>query len=231
MGNAKRGTLIDAPPTSLLEQGDHLSRAEFERRYGLMPELKKAELIEGEVFVASPVRFQSHGRPSRLASAWLATYESLTPGVASADNTTVRLDMENEFQPDSFLLIQPAHGGSVQISADDYVEGAPELVIEIAASSVSIDLHRKKRVYQRNGVREYHVWLVEDAQIIAFTLDDGEYRLIPLADGLLKSRVFPGLWLDVDAALKQDLARVLDVVRTQGCMSPEHAAFVASLRR
>ena len=137
-----------------LEAGDHLTRAEFERRYDAMPNLKKAELIEGVVFMPSPVRFRRHGGPQFRLITWLGLYEASTSGVLGADNSTARLDLDNEPQPDALLLIDPARGGQAIIDPDDYVEGAPELVAEIAASSASYDLHTKLNVYRRNGVRE-----------------------------------------------------------------------------
>src|SRR5436190_19787022 len=115
----------------LFEQGDRLSREEFERRYERMPHLKKAELIEGIVYMPSPVRVRRHGVPQSRLGAWLAVYASETPGVESTDNSTVRLDLDNEPQPDLALIKLPAKGGQAHISEDDYIEGAPELVAEI----------------------------------------------------------------------------------------------------
>src|SRR5437868_7422628 len=123
-----------------LEPGDRLTRAEFERRYEAMPEVKKAELIEGVVYMPSPVRVIHHGSPSRLMSTWMGTYQAFTPGLIGADNTTARLDATNEPQPDALLMIAPAHGGQARISIDDYIEGAPELVGEVTASRAHIDL-------------------------------------------------------------------------------------------
>ena len=120
-----------------LENGDRLTRHEFERRYHAMPHLKKAELIEGVVYVPSPLRYRRHGRPHSLIIGWLAAYEAVTPEVESADNVTVRLDLDNEPQPDALLRIDEACGGQSRISEDDYVEGAPELIVEIASSSAS----------------------------------------------------------------------------------------------
>ena len=120
-----------------LEAGDHLTRAEFERRYDAMPNLKKAELIEGVVFMPSPTRLRRHGRPHAHLIAWLVQYETGTAGTVAGDNSTARLDLDNEPQPDAYLLIDPACGGQARLSADDYVEEAPELVAEVAASSAS----------------------------------------------------------------------------------------------
>src|SRR5262245_6609192 len=117
-----------------LETGDRLTRPEFERRYEAMPELRKAELIEGVVFMPSPTRYERHGLPDRYLGIWLGTYQVGTPGVGGADNSTVRLDMDNEPQPDDLLFIEPARGGQCRISEDDYIEGAPELVAEVSAS-------------------------------------------------------------------------------------------------
>ena len=213
-----------------LEPGDRLSRAEFERRYNAMPNLKKAELIEGIVYMPSPVRIHRHGRPHIRLAGWLAIYEAATPGVEAADNTTVRLDDDNEPQPDGFLLIEPARGGQTRLSADDYVELAPELAAEIASSSASYDLHTKLEAYRRNGVREYLVWRVLDRHFDWFVLRDGQYQpLAPDADGILRSEVFPGLWLEAAALLRGDMTRVFAVLQ-QGLASPEHAAFVQRLQ-
>jgi Uma2 family endonuclease len=212
-----------------LEPGDRLTRDEFERRYEAMPQLKKAELIEGVVYMPSPVRIHRHGKPQGHMISWLGQYRAATPGTEIGDNTTARLDLDNEPQPDGLLLIEPACGGQVRITDDDYIEGAPELVAEVASSSVSFDLHTKFNVYRRCGVKEYIVWRVRDRAIDWFMLVAGAYERLGLdTDGIYRSRVFPGLWLDAQALLAGDLAKVLAVVQS-GIASPEHAAFVARL--
>jgi Uma2 family endonuclease len=218
-------------PIPPLEPGDHLTREEFERRYDAMPHPKKAELIEGVVYMPSPVRWNNHAGPHFNLITWLGVYGANTPGVGGGDNGTVRLDLENEPQPDAALIIEPSCGGQVQLSADDYVEGAPELVAEVAASSASIDLNTKLRAYRRNNVREYIVWRVLDRAVDWFVLRRGQYDRLPLSpDGLYRSEVFPGLWLDPAALTRSDPATVLQVV-LQGVASPEHAAFVARLQQ
>ena len=212
-----------------LENGDRLTRDEFERRYEAMPHLKKAELIEGIVYVPSPVRYRHHGAPHAHLISWLGQYAAGTPGVEVSDNSTVRLDLDNEPQPDALLLIDPACGGQTCFSTDDYIEGSPELVAEVASSSVSYDLHAKLHVYRRNGVREYIVWRVLEQAIDWFVLHAGQYERLPVdANGWLRSAVFPGLWLDPAALVRSDLATVLAIVQ-QGLGSPEHATFVAHL--
>jgi Uma2 family endonuclease len=212
-----------------LESGDRLSRDEFERRYASMPPHTKAELIEGVVYVASPVRQKYHGRQHHHLHGWLAAYEAGTPGVEGGDNSTVRLDLTNEPQPDCVFFIQPEHGGRIQIDAEGYIAGAPDLVAEISASTASYDLHDKLAAYRRNGVREYLVCRVLDHQLDWFVLREGAYeRLDPAPDGSLRSTVFPGLWLDPAALLRGDLPTVLALVQ-QGLASPEHAAFAARL--
>ena len=214
-----------------LENGDRLTRAEFERRWDVMPQLKKAELIEGEVFIPSAVRYRQHGHPhSRLVN-WLGSYETDTPGVEAGDNSSIRLDVDNEPQPDGFLIILPERGGRARISEDDYIEGAPELVAEVASSSVSYDLGKKLNVYRRCGVCEYIVWRVRDRQVDWFVNREGSFeRLAPSAGGVLRSTVFPGLWLD-PAALVQGKKAVVRAVLEQGLKSPEHADFVTRLER
>lgn len=212
-----------------LENGDRLTRAEFERRYQAMPHLKKAELIEGVVYMAAALRFRSHGQPHGNLIIWLGNYKVATPGIELADNATVRLDRDNDPQPDVALFLSPTLGGQVQISEDDYIEGAPELIAEVAASSASYDLGDKKKVYRRNGVREYIVWQMFENKLDWFVLQDDEYiELAPDADGMIRSRQFPGLWLAVEALLAGDLVQVLAVLQ-QGLASPEHETFVEQL--
>jgi Uma2 family endonuclease len=212
-----------------LESGDRLTRDEFERRYAAMPPHTKAELIEGVVYVASPVRHRYHGRQHHHFHGWLGSYEAGTHGVEGGDNSTVRLDLTNEPQPDCVFIIQPERGGRVQIDADGYINGAPDLVAEVTASTASYDLHDKLESFRRNGVREYLVWRVLDRQLDWFVLREGQYeRLDPAPDGSLRSTVFPGLWLDPAALLHGDLPAVLALVQ-QGLASPGHADFVARL--
>jgi Uma2 family endonuclease len=160
---------------------------------------------------------------------WLGVYWAETPGVDLGDNPTVRLDADNEVQPDALLRIETASGGATRISEDDYIEGPPELIVEIAASSASYDLHDKKNVYRRNGVREYVVWTVYDEALQWFQLHEGQYHLLEADDdGLIRSRVFPGLYLDPKALLAGDLAAVLTALQT-GTQSSAHAEFVKQL--
>ncbi len=217
---------LSIPP---LENGDHLSRSEFERRYAAAMHIKKAELIEGVVYVAAALRFRSHGKPHAQLMGWLFNYQVATPGTELGDNLTVRLDLDNEPQPDVALFLDSAVGGQVQISADDYIEGAPELIAEVAASSAAYDLGDKKKAYRRNGVREYIVWQMFENKLDWFVLENDEYvNLAPDAAGIIRSRVFPGLWLKVPALLSGDMTMVLSVLQT-GLGSPEHQEFVQQL--
>lgn len=219
--------VFDSPA---LEPGDRLSRDEFERRYAATPKLKKAELIERVVYMPPPVRLRRHGRPHAHMVAWLGTYEAATPGVMITDNTSDRLDLDNEPQPDAALFVDPEFGGQARISKDDYLEGAPELIGEITSSTVSYDLGDKLDVYRRNGVCEYIVWRVLDRAVDWFVLRQSVYkRLEANQEGIIISERFPGLWLDVNALLAGDLARVLALVQ-KATSSREHAAFVAQLQ-
>lgn len=215
-------------PIPTLFAGDHLSRAEFERRYSAMPHVKKAELVEGRVYMPSPVSSQ-HCDPHFDFVGWLAIYRFATPGVVGGADGTVRLDLDNEPQPDGMLRILPACGGRTRIE-DGYVAGPPELVTEVAVSSASYDLHEKLHAYQRNGIQEYVVWRVEDAAIDRFVLRDGSFEKLAIdRSGVLKSEVFPGLWLDAGAMVRGNVARVMAVVQ-EGIASADHAALVARLQ-
>lgn len=217
---------LQLPP---LENGDRLTRTEFERRYCAMPNLKKAELIEGIVYMASPLRFEPHAEPHANLMIWMGNYKVATPGVRLGDNPTVRLDSDNEPQPDAVLLIDAGVGGRSRISTDGYIEGAPELVAEIAASSVAIDLRDKKRAYRRNGIQEYIVWQVFDQKLDWFSLQDDEYvSLLPDETGVINSQIFPGLRLSTSALLEGDMQQVLSVLQN-GLSSAEHIEFVNRL--
>ncbi len=176
----------------------------------------------------SPVS-DRHSRQHFSAIVWLGNYLLATPGVLGHDSGTLRLDLENEPQPDVFLRIPSELGGRSR-NEGEYIAGAPELIAEIAVSSVSYDLHDKLRVYQRNGVPEYIVWRVWDRAIDWFVLRDDRYqRLTPDPAGHYRSEVFPGLWLDPAALVAGDMAQVMAVLQ-KGLASPEHAAFVERLR-
>ncbi len=210
-----------------LESGDRLSRAEFERRYAAHPEIKKAELIEGVVYVASPVRARNHGIPHSDIIGWLTAYRAATPGINVADNSTLRLDLDNEPQPDVSVWRE---GRGDFVDDDDYLHGAPELIVEVAGSSASIDLGDKLRAYRRNGVQEYLVLLTHEQEAQWYRFVAGETsQLAPDAQGILRSQALPGLWLATTEFWAGNLASVLTVLQ-QGLATPEHAAFVNTSR-
>jgi Uma2 family endonuclease len=220
----------DAVPSNaepLLEQGDRLTRDEFERRYERMSRVRKAELVEGTVYMPSPVRFMKHSVPHRCLATWAGTYVAETPGVECGDNSSVRLDLDNEPQPDLVLIKLPVNAGQTRISSDDYLEGATELVVEIVASSKAYDLHQKRGAYRRNGVCEYLAWITGENCLVWWELREGEYQELSAdAQGILRSKIFPGLWLDTPALLKGDMKTVLTTLR-RGLESPQHIAFLS----
>lgn len=187
-----------------------MSRAEFHRVYSDCEGLEGVELIEGVVCMSSPVRIIHHTRPQTLALRWLTAYEERNPGLVEALRPgSVLLDDANEPIPD-VMLLRTATAEFV----DGYLTTAPDLIIEIAASSKARDLHQKKRAYERNGVGDYLVWRVEDRALDWFILRDGLYfRREPDTDGVIASEQFPGLRLDVPALLAMDRKRVLAAVR------------------
>lgn len=218
----------ELPP---LESGDCLSRVEFERRYAAALHIQKAELIEGIVYVASPLRFQQHAEPHSRLHGWLWTYQIATPRLRLGIEPTIRLDMDNEPQPDIVLILDSSVGGKARLTDDGYLEGVPELIVEIAASSAAIDTGRKKQAYRRNGVLEYIVWQSFENQLDWFSLVEGKYQALPIdGDGIIRSRAFPGLWLAVEALLNDQMARVLEVLQL-GLNSPEHREFVEQLAK
>ena len=213
----------------MLESGDRLTRCEFERRYAACPTIKKAELVEGVVYVSLPVRADVHGDPHAALQGLLFLYALRTPRVDVSDNSTVRLDHDNEPQPDTHLRIHEDAGGNAAVSEDGYLVGSPELVAEVAASSASIDMHAKRDAYRRNGVQEYIVWRTMESSIDWWELVDGEYVSLPANEaGVIESNVFPGLRLATHALLNGDLAAAAAAVE-EGLRSDAHRAFCETL--
>lgn len=217
-------TLLELPP---LENGDHLDQPTFHARYEAMPEDVHAELIGGIVYMASPLK-RRHGRMHPRVNQWLTAYEDASPGTEAYDNASSILGPDSELQPDCALLIAaPGYGQTHNV--DDYIVGAPELVVEVASTTEAIDLHAKRTDYERAGVQEYVVVLLRQQRVIWFILRDGRFvDLPPGVDGIFRSAVFPGLWLDPTALLRRDGPRILEVLG-QGLATPEHAAFVSRL--
>jgi Uma2 family endonuclease len=221
-------SMTTSPRVPVLQSGDRLTRDEFERRYDAMPHVKKAELIEGVVYMSSAVRYTQHARPEHVLGMWLGCYELATPGVQAANNSTIRLDNDNVPQPDLLLRLPPAVGGRSRITTDGYLEGAPELVVEVAASSVSYDMHQKLHAYRRHGALEYLVHRVDDGEVDWFWLERGAFVRQEPNEGMLQSRVLPRRWLHTGALLREDLRQLRAVVE-RGCETAEHQAFAARL--
>jgi Uma2 family endonuclease len=211
-----------------LANGDHLNQTEFHRRYETHPEDAKFELVGGTVHMASPLKWD-HGSYQPELTLVLMVYKAATPGVGVADNTTTILGPEGEPQPDLMLRILDGHGGQSAVNPRRYVQGAPELIVEVADSTRSIDLHGKRRDYLAAGVQEYVVWCVEEQQLYWFHFPS-KRQLKADSNGIWKSRVFPGLWLNGTALATHDSARLIVTVQA-GIASPAHAAFVRRLQK
>ena len=230
MATVTRGELfprgfLHAP--ALLTSGDRMSQAEFHRRYEQYPESIKFELINGTVYMASPQRIP-HSTYEIQLSTLLGLYWLSTPGVQPAHNQTVILGPRSEPQPDLLLRVLPELGGNTR-TEDEYVYGGPELIIEIAHSTVAIDLHQKKDDYERCGVAEYVVVCLEERQVCWFDLAGGRTRKIP-PDGILRSKRFPGLWIDTQALFRGDSKHMVQVLH-DGLASSEHGRFVRRLAK
>ena len=210
-----------------LVAGQRMTRAEFHGRYKEAPPNLKFELIEGVVIMASPLG-KSHARNHMRVMVWLGTYEFQTPGVEAFDNASAALGDQDEVQPDVSLRIRPALGGQSH-DLGNIIGGAPELVVEVADSSRRLDLGPKLAVYDRAGVLEYVVCLVDPFEVAWFARRDGHLvRVQPDGDGLYRSAAFPGLWLD-PAALGSGDGPALLATLGRGLASPEHAGFIARL--
>ncbi|HEV2949875.1 MAG TPA: Uma2 family endonuclease [Gemmataceae bacterium] len=209
-----------------LAAGDKLTREEFLARWEANPDIKKAELIGGIVFMPSPVSIE-HGQMEADVGTWLSNYRAATPGTAGGHNTTSFL-LEDTPQPDLYLRLLPEYGGKSWVE-DKYLAGVPEFLAEICRSSASYDLHVKLDLYQAAGIPEYLAILLFEREIRWHVLINGRYEMLTAdADGLWRSRIFPGLWLDGKALLAGNLQRVLSRLQ-EGINSAEHKQFVAVL--
>ena len=179
--------------------------------------------------MASPATYW-HASYHASAIVWLGHYQLQTPGTELLDNGTVILDELNEPQPDAVLRVNELQGGRSRVNAEGYLTGAPELHVEVAYSSASLDLHGKREEYERAGIREYLVLLIREGELRGFRLENGRYVDHPAdADGVWRSRVFPGLWLHAGAFFNRQGPALLETLQ-QGLKSPEYTQFADHLR-
>ncbi|WP_406698217.1 Uma2 family endonuclease [Singulisphaera sp. Ch08] len=214
-------------PRPLLVEGERLDQSTFHARYEAMPPGTRAELIGGVVFMPSPVG-RAHGHAHANAIIWLGYYAENTPGVEILDNATTVLNSKSEPQPDALLRILPENGGQTR-TEHGFVRGAPELVVEIAQATRYVDLGPKLADYEQAGVLEYVVRALDPDEVLWFRRENDSLVMMPAdADGLHRSTIFPGLWLDPQALLNSDTKR-LRALLDQGLATVEHAALVARL--
>jgi Uma2 family endonuclease len=222
-------TIDRGPRTALpwLVEGEKLDRATFHERYAAMPESTRAELIGGVVYMASPLGLR-HGISDPRAAFWLGYYQAFTPGTEVLGNASVFFEDYGEPQPDIVLRILPENGGRTVDEGNYYTDG-PELVVEVSDSTLKKDLGPKLADYERAGVPEYIVFGV-DPPVVRwhFRVDGRLVELGPDEDGIYRSKVFPGLWLDPVALLSNDKLRLMEIVDL-GVATDDHAAFVARL--
>jgi Uma2 family endonuclease len=213
-------------PLPPLRDGDRMKQPEFHRRYEQYPEDVKFELVGGVVHMPSPLK-RPHGTSHPELAGVLFTYKASTPGVEIADNMTAILGEESEPQPDLMLRLLKECGGQSDYNEEEYLVGAPEWVAEVAHTSRAIDMGRKRRDYLEAGVQEYVVLCVKEQELHWFHFPSRR-KLKPDRNGVWKSRVFPGLWLDGPALLARDSARLMAAVQ-RGLATPEHAEFARRL--
>ncbi len=213
-----------------LVNGARLDQSTFHARYEAMPPSTRAELVGGVVYMPSPMS-SDHGDESRNVAGWLFHYQWKTPGVQGGDGATAKLFKQSEPQPDHHLRIPAALGGHTRVDAGGYMVGPPELIVEVSRSSRSFDLKQKKADYERAGVLEYVVVEIDPDRIHWFLRSGNRFkRHAPGADGVHRSKPFPGLWLDSKALYAEDRDRLIAVLE-QGLATPDHAAFVAKLAK
>lgn len=212
----------------LFEPGDRLSREEFLALWEQMPNLKSAELIDGVVYMPSPVSYghsKHHGDMQMLLSIYAARTR-----VCRASTEATWLMLNSAPQPDVAMRLFPEFGGRTDTSGE-LASGAPELIAEICKSSRSYDLGPKLALYQQAGVCEYITVLMKERRIEWRRLEEGSYRLLSRdTSGVFRSVEFPGLWIDEGAFWAEASDRLLAVLDA-GLASAECAAFLDRLRQ
>jgi Uma2 family endonuclease len=217
--------LSPAATTVELVTGERMTVEEFLHSWEEQPNLKNAELIDGVVHVASPVS-REHGSIDTLIHWWLAHYAHATPGCDAGNNSTW-LMLDSAPQPDAHLRILPSHGGQ---SGDDrlYCNGAPELAVEICLTT-EVDFGPKRKLYQRACVQEYITIELFRKRLVWHVLQNDVYFYQEYPpEGIFRSLVFPGLWLDVTAIWAEDGAKMLAALNA-GLSSEDHQKFVERL--
>jgi Uma2 family endonuclease len=231
-GSVDSNDPMPAVQEPLLHDGQRLDQPTFHDLYLRTPEDFRAELIDGVVHVmSSPVNPKRHGRPHATFDWFLYSYRLETPGTEVQGDSTTKLDLQSEVQPDCSLLIDPSSGGQTGEDSQLYTTGCPELVVEIASSTLHVDLNTKKRIYERAGAKEYVVYDEPHRKIHWFVTRNGRFEPLMLdGEGIYRSEAFPGLWLDPEAFLRDDGRAVMAALR-RGLESPQHAEFVERLRQ
>ena len=215
----------DLPP---LQNGDRLDAKEFCRRWDGTPGLKRAELIGGQVYMNPPVS-ESHGGPHWDLSFWIGHYVVATEGLKATSDTSVQFGPQDMPQPDVVVRIKEQYGGKSHL-VDGMLHGVPEFLIEVAASSAAYDLYVKKQLYAAQGVQEYLVHAVHERKFVWFSLESGAYsELLPAKNGVIRSLVFPGLWLDTKAMLANNWPKILETLR-HGMATEEYREFAVKLK-
>jgi hypothetical protein len=196
-----------APP---LESGDVLDAQEYWRRYSAGPKKQRAERINGKVYVMNPLRAVQHGNPHLLLAHWIAAYAMHDPTLIGSDNATIRMNTDNDPQPDLCLL---RVDGQTRFDEGGYILGAPEMIVEIAGSSASYDFGEKRDVYEAAGVGEYLIFESIEGQIQWWRLANGRFVEIQPDCGIYESVLFPGLWLDAEALRSANALKLIDTLK------------------
>jgi Uma2 family endonuclease len=213
-------------PLPIMHNGDHMKQPEFHFAYSSMPENYRAELIGGVVFEPSPVSY-SHARNDNMFHDLITQYAKKSKLAEVAPNATVILSEDDEVQPDVLLRLPEELGGRSRL-VGKFLEGAPELVAEIAYSSRAIDLHLKKQRYAKAGVIEYLVFCIEPKKLHWFRLQE-EKGIKRNGDGTFCSKVFPGLWINEPALIEANSERA-DEILAEGLNSEEFNDFKNQLQ-
>ena len=227
------------PEADRLRDGERIPPDEFRRRCGVLEAVGvdfRVEYVNGVVRMMPPPNFAGHTHPIRVMQGLLSAYTRQTPGVIDYTESGVTLPVEEtsaDVSPDLCLVVQPGRGGQMSVDDAGYFVGPPELVVEVANSSLSYDLGEKRDLYEAAGVQEYLVHATRERRLLMMRRDGDRFRTVmPDADGVLASRIFPGLVFDTAAIIADDIAAAeatLDRVMQSPEVAAAHQNLVASL--
>lgn len=184
---------------SLLEE-EQKKRQHF---HETVKEDQKAEFINGEVIIHSPVKFK-HAMGSDLLFTYLRVYLGKTKlGFVGHEKLMIQLT-RNDYEPDICFFLKEK---SRAFNPDQMLFPAPDFVVEVTSPSTEkTDRTIKFDDYEAHGVKEYWIIDPEKEFVEQYILEDGKYDLrVKSGNGIISSPVIDGFEIPIRAIFDEKL--------------------------